>query len=189
MQRTVKKWGLDRNVQFNTTVKGAYWQEDQAQWKVVVEHAGEEREEYADILISARGFLSSWKWPSSIPGLHDFEGLKVHSAGWDHSYDYSDKRIGVIGNGSSGIQILPEMSKLKGTQVTSFQRGPTWIVSRLTPAKLVGSADPSFNPVYTREDKERFRNPDEMRQYRKLVQGNINASFKMVSVLAQPRTE
>jgi cation diffusion facilitator CzcD-associated flavoprotein CzcO len=179
-QRTVKKWDLARNVQFNSRVKGAYWQEDRAQWKLIVECMGEERIEYADILVSARGFLSTWSWPS-IPGLHEFKGHKVHSAGWDHSYDYSHKRIGIIGNGSSGIQILPQMAKLEGTQVMSFQRGPTWVVSRHTPAKLVGSSDPSFNPEYREEDKERFRNPEELKRYRKLVQGNVNAAFKMVS--------
>ncbi|KAI9713061.1 MAG: hypothetical protein M1820_001046 [Bogoriella megaspora] len=177
-QRTVKKWNLDRDVQFNHTVKGAFWLEDRAQWELIVEHEGEEREEYADILISARGFLSKPKW-ASIPGLHGFKGQLVHSAMWDHNFDYSHKRIGIIGNGSSAIQILPEMAKLPGSQVTSFQRGPTWIVSRMTPATLVGSSDPSFNPPYREEDKKRFQDPQELKKYRKLVQGNVNSSFKM----------
>lgn len=180
-QKTVHKWDLARNVQFETTVEAAHWHEDTTQWKLTVNHGGERHDEFADILISARGFLSSWRWPS-IKGLHDFHGQLVHSAGWDHDYDYTNKRIGVIGNGSSGIQILPQMAKLAGTQVTSFQRGPTWIVSRLTPAKLVGSDDPSFNPPYREEDKQRFRDPAELKKYRKMIQGNINSSYKMVSV-------
>lgn len=178
-KRTVKKWNLHKNVKFGHRVHDARWQEDRAQWKIVIEHNGETFTDYADILVSARGFLSTWKWPS-IPGLQDFKGHRVHSAGWDHSYDYSNKRIGIIGNGSSGIQILPEMAKVEGTQVTSFQRGPTWIVSRHTPAKLVGSNDPSFNPQYREEDKKKFReHPEELKKYRKLVQGNVNAGFKL----------
>ena len=180
MQKTVKEWDLERNVQFKNTVKGAYWQEDRAQWKLIVEHEGKERDEYADLLISARGFLSKHKWPS-IPGLHDFTGKLVHSAAWDHSYDYSHKRIGIIGNGSSGIQILPQMAKLEGAQVTSFQNGPTWIVSRMTPAKLVGSTDPSFNPPFRDEDRQRFQDPQELKKYRKTIQGNINSAFRMVT--------
>lgn len=180
MKKTVKKWNLDRDIQFSTTVKEACWQEESSQWKLTLEHKGEEREEYADILVSARGFLSTWTWPS-IPGIHDFKGHRVHSASWDDSYDYSNKRIGIIGNGSSGIQILPQMAQLPGTEVTSFQRGPTWIVSRLRPAKLVGSEDPATNPLYTDADRERFRNPEEIKKYRKMVQGNVNSSFKMVS--------
>jgi cation diffusion facilitator CzcD-associated flavoprotein CzcO len=141
-------------------------------------HLGEPRDEYVDILISARGFLSTWHWPQ-IPGLDDFRGHKVHSAGWDHSYDYSGKRIGIIGNGSSGIQILPAMAALPGTEITSFQRGPTWVFSRMTPGSLVGSDDPSYNPVYREEDKQRFQDPEELKRYRKLVQGGINKAFKM----------
>ena len=147
-----------------------------------MEHNGEERDEFADILISARGFLSKPKWPS-IPGLHDFKGQLVHSAAWDHSFDYSHKRIGIIGNGSSGIQILPQIAKLEGAQITSFQHGPTWIVSRMTPAKLVGSSDPSFNPTYRDEDRQKFQDPLELKKYRKTIQGNINSAFKMVMKL------
>jgi hypothetical protein len=57
MQKTVKKWALDRDVQLNTRVVGAYWQEDRSQWKLLVEHEDVVSEEYADILISGQGFL------------------------------------------------------------------------------------------------------------------------------------
>jgi cation diffusion facilitator CzcD-associated flavoprotein CzcO len=57
IKRTVKKWNLDRDVQLNTKVVGTYWQEQQGLWKVVVEHNGVQREEYAEILISGQGFL------------------------------------------------------------------------------------------------------------------------------------
>ncbi|KAF2771638.1 FAD/NAD(P)-binding domain-containing protein [Teratosphaeria nubilosa] len=156
--KTVRKWQLDE--------------------RLLIRNAEGHFDDYADILISARGFLSTWRW-SSIPGIHTFAGHRVHSAAWDHSFDYSDKRIAVIGNGSSGIQILPEMAKLPGTEVISFQRSPTWVVSRHTPATLVGSDDPSPNPAYREEDKERFRDPEEMKRYRKTVQGNVNAAFKL----------
>ncbi|KAK5120511.1 hypothetical protein LTR85_006166 [Meristemomyces frigidus] len=177
--RSVEKWKLDEHVTFNHRVNEARWVEEKAQWRLTVDpDAGEKFKDYADILISARGFLSTWRWPS-INGLHDFKGHKVHSAQWDHSYNYSRRRIAVIGNGSSGIQILPEMAKLEGVEVTSFQRGPTWVVSRHTPAKLVGSDDPSPNPTYRKEDRDRFKDPEEMKRYRKTVQGNVNAAFRM----------
>jgi len=57
MKEVVKKWDLDRDVQLNTKVVGAYWQEDSGQWKLEVEKESVRREEYADILISAQGFL------------------------------------------------------------------------------------------------------------------------------------
>ena len=57
MRKMVEKWNLDRDVQLNTRVVGAYWQEDIGQWRLVVQQEGIEREEYADILISGQGFL------------------------------------------------------------------------------------------------------------------------------------
>ncbi|RFU26289.1 hypothetical protein B7463_g10049, partial [Scytalidium lignicola] len=179
MKKIVRKWNLDRDVQFNTRVVGLFWQEELGKWKVTVEHKGERLDEFADIVISGQGFLSSWKWPE-IPGLDAFEGKKVHSASWDHSFDYSHKRIAVIGNGSSGIQILPQLAKLDGTIVTSFQRGPTWIVSRMDPGKLLGKPNIGSNPEYTEDDKKLFReNPEAHHQYRKNLIHSINKAFKM----------
>ena len=73
------------------------------------------------------------------------------------------------------------MAKLEGTDVSSFQRGPTWIVSRMTPGALLGSDDPSYNPPYTDEDRKRFReNPSELKKYRKTLIHNVNSAFRMV---------
>ena len=57
IKRTVKKWTLDRDIQLKTKVVGAWWQEDEARWKLAVEHEGVERDVYCDILISAQGVL------------------------------------------------------------------------------------------------------------------------------------
>lgn len=180
-QMAVKKWKLDQEVLFNHYVQDARWIEEKSEWKLEISKDGgkETFTDHVDILISARGFLSSWNWPS-IPGIETFRGKKVHSAAWDHSYDYSHKKIAVIGNGSSGIQILPEMAKPElQNEITSFQRTPTWIFSRNAPAKILGRDDPDPNPPYTEEDKQRFRNPAELRNYRKTVQGNVNKNFKL----------
>jgi cation diffusion facilitator CzcD-associated flavoprotein CzcO len=178
IQATVRKWKLDKHVEYGTRVCSTVWKEELSQWELALDHGGQSRNENADVVISARGFLSTWHWPK-IQGLQEFRGHIVHSAAWDHSYDYAHKRIGIIGNGSSGIQILPAMAKLDGTTVTSFQRGPTWVFSRMTPAQLVGSDDPSYNPTYRDEDKKKFQDPEELKKYRKVVQGGINKAFKM----------
>ena len=126
------------------------------------------------------------KWPQ-IPGLHDFEGHITHSANWQHDYDYSHKRIAVIGNGSSGIQIVPQMQKLPGTEVTNFMRGPTWVYYRVPPSKHLGREVDDPNPAYTDEERRNWReNPDELRKYRKAMINRTNKAFKMVH-LHQPR--
>ena len=54
---TARKWNLDRDVQLNTEVLRAAWEESRGQWKVTVQHLGQTRDEWADVLISAQGVL------------------------------------------------------------------------------------------------------------------------------------
>ncbi|KAF9779077.1 hypothetical protein IL306_002713 [Fusarium sp. DS 682] len=176
MKATVKKWNLDRDLQLNTRVIGAEWLDDLGQWKVTVEHEGVQREEFCHVLISAQGVLVHESWPK-IPGLKDFEGHTTHSASWDHNYDYSNKRIAVIGNGSSGIQIVPQMVKLPGTEVTNFVRGPAWVYYRAPPSKHLGREDDDPNPRYSEQDKARFQDPELHLQHRKGIISRTNKSF------------
>jgi cation diffusion facilitator CzcD-associated flavoprotein CzcO len=110
---------------------------------------GETFTEDADIVISARGNLNDMAWPN-IPGLDAFKGEKMHSASWNQeyapsepllvtintsvanieSYDFRGKRIGLIGGGSSAIQIVPELQKVEGTKLTAIVRSKVWISNR-----------------------------------------------------------
>jgi thioredoxin reductase len=65
---------------------------------------------YWDVLTV--GENSNWKWPD-IEGLHDFQGTRVHSASWPQEFDYKDKVVAVIGNGASGVQIVPALTPCK----------------------------------------------------------------------------
>ncbi|EAU37569.1 conserved hypothetical protein [Aspergillus terreus NIH2624] len=185
IKRTVRKWNLDRDLYLNTRVVSAVWEEGPGHWKVTVEHEGTQRDEYCEILFSAQGLLVHPAWPD-IPGLDSFKGHTTHSAAWDHSYDYSHKRIAVIGNGSSGIQITPAMAKLPGTQVVNFMRSPAWVYYRVPPSKHHGNDDDDPNPAYTEEQKARFRDPEEHRQYRKGIINRTNRNFRLARA---PRCE
>ena len=71
-----------------------------------------------------------------IRGLDTYEGHKIHSARWDHDYDFTGKRVAVIGTGASAVQIVPELVK-QAEFVKVFQRTPGWVLPRLdvaTPA-------------------------------------------------------
>jgi cation diffusion facilitator CzcD-associated flavoprotein CzcO len=57
IKSTVEKWNLDRDIQLNTKVAGATWDEDTGRWNLTVEYNGEQREDYCDVLISAQGVL------------------------------------------------------------------------------------------------------------------------------------
>ena len=83
----------------------------------------------------ASGPLPDHKWPD-IRGLDTYEGHKIHSARWDHDYDFTGKRVAVIGTGASAVQIIPELVK-QAEFVKVFQRTPGWVLPRLdvaTPA-------------------------------------------------------
>lgn len=88
--------------------------------------SGETFEDDADILVAARGTLNDIKWPV-IPGLESFNGEIMHSAKWNQHYDFRKKKVGVIGGGSSSIQIVPQLQKIEGADVSVFVRSKTWI--------------------------------------------------------------
>ena len=71
------------------------------------------------------GFVNNWKFPD-VPGIEDFEGTVMHTASWKHDVEYHGKRVAVIGNGSSGIQIVPNLQP-HVERLDHYVRGPTWI--------------------------------------------------------------
>jgi cation diffusion facilitator CzcD-associated flavoprotein CzcO len=79
-----------------------------------------------DFLISACGVLHHPRMPS-IAGLDDFEGHVFHSARWDHEVALQGRRIAVIGNGSTGVQLVCGLAGVAG-KVMLFQRTAQWIV-------------------------------------------------------------
>lgn len=64
----------------------------------------------ARTVIVASGPLSNVSLPD-IPGIDTFEGTKIHSARWNHEYDFSGKKVAVIGTGASAVQIIPNWSR------------------------------------------------------------------------------
>ncbi|KAK4941743.1 hypothetical protein LTR10_018347 [Elasticomyces elasticus] len=192
VKATAKKWNLGRDVHLKHKVTAALWQEDRGQWAITVEAPDRTFVEYADFLISGQGVLNKWRWPD-IEGLHDFRGHKCHSAAWDETYNYSGKTVAVIGNGSSGVQIVPTLAKLPGTKVISFQRSPNYVYTHLTPSLTRARADDTHNPAYTEEEKQRFRNDKKYhRDYRRNLISGINSAFRMFvkgSPENQPITE
>ena len=171
-QKTVEKYNLDRDLKLEHELVGAEWIEETSKWAIQVKNADSIFADECDVLISARGFLSKWRWPD-IEGLHSFKGELMHSANWNHSYDFKGKRIALIGNGSSAIQILPQLAPL-GTHVTNYVRSKTWITGPHGGNFLHGET----NHVYTEAEKERFRNDSAyLHEYRKEIQRTNNRAF------------
>ncbi|KAF2865386.1 hypothetical protein BDV95DRAFT_623896 [Massariosphaeria phaeospora] len=128
LEGVAKKYSANRFIKLSHEIQGCRWDEAKAKWHATAKNlsTGETFDDTSDVLISARGNLNTPAWPD-INGLKTFKGELMHSATWNEKYDFADKRIAVIGTGSSSIQIVPSLQRISGTHVTTFARSKTWI--------------------------------------------------------------
>jgi len=132
-----QEYKLYPHIRFNTTVEEARWDDATGKWRTTVSTAAGSKEAesnpryeiQSDFLVSAVGQLNQPRWPD-IEGVEGFKGKKMHSARWDWSYDLKDKKVALLGNGCTAVQILPEIAT-EAKKITVFQRTPNWVVPRL----------------------------------------------------------
>jgi len=110
-RKAVAKYDLAKDVHCGHRVERAEFDPEQGKWHLKVGTKDGQIDDTCEILVSATGFLSKWRWPS-IPGLHDFQGHLCHSASWDRNFNWTGKRIAVIGNGDAMDPITPRISVL-----------------------------------------------------------------------------
>ncbi|OJW23374.1 MAG: cyclohexanone monooxygenase [Rhodospirillales bacterium 69-11] len=116
------KLDLRRDIQFESRVASAHWQDAGRNWTVTLEDG---RTYTTRFLITAVGPLSAPTMPK-IPGVRDFKGESCHTARWPHEpVSFEGKRVAVIGTGATGIQTIQEVAKTAGS-LTVFQRTPNW---------------------------------------------------------------
>jgi cation diffusion facilitator CzcD-associated flavoprotein CzcO len=128
------KFDLRRDIQFGAKVVGARYDEKANLWHVTTA-TGDRLS--ARFLITAVGCLSSANVPK-IPGLETFAGRWYHTGEWPHAgVDFTGKRVGLIGTGSTGIQATPVIAET-ARHLTVFQRTANYSVpahnAPLTPA-------------------------------------------------------
>jgi cation diffusion facilitator CzcD-associated flavoprotein CzcO len=117
-----EKFDLRRDIQFDSTVTAAHWDDAAGLWTVTLESGEQAR---SCFLCTAVGILSAHTLPS-IPGRDSFRGPAYHPARWPHTpVDFAGKRVGVIGTGATAIQAIPEIAK-SAKHLTVFQRRPNW---------------------------------------------------------------
>ncbi|KAJ5222853.1 uncharacterized protein N7469_009093 [Penicillium citrinum] len=163
---------LGEKTKLSHQVIGAKWDDWDGKWNVQIKDVEKNivAIDSCDVFVNAGGILNAWKWPD-IPGLHDFKGKLVHSAAWENDIDLHGKHVGLIGNGSSGIQILPTILP-QVSQCTTFIRGPSWVAL----SGLAGFEPRKFN----QEERERFAsNPNHLLKFRRLLEHNTNKIFPL----------
>ena len=118
------RFSLRRDIQFETRVVSATYDEDADRWAIRTDDGGELR---AQFLVMATGCLSSARVPD-FPGLDRFRGARYHTGRWPHEgVDFTGKRVGVIGTGSSAIQSIPIIAR-QASRLTVFQRTASYSV-------------------------------------------------------------
>ena len=115
-----RKLDLSRDISFDTRVDAAEFDTDSGEWRI---HTDNRITARARFFIPCTGFAASPYVPE-LPGLDRFTGPCHHTALWpQQGLDLTDKRVGVIGTGASGVQVIQEAGKV-AAQLTVFQRTP-----------------------------------------------------------------
>ncbi|WP_244928597.1 NAD(P)/FAD-dependent oxidoreductase [Nocardioides sp. W7] len=122
LQHVADRFDLRRDITLDTRVLSAHLDEPAGRWTVTTD-AGEQLS--ATYLVLAVGLLSSTNLPQ-IEGRDDFGGPTYHTGAWPHEpVDFTGRRVGVIGTGSSGIQLIPLVAE-QAAHLTVFQRTPNF---------------------------------------------------------------
>jgi 4-hydroxyacetophenone monooxygenase len=125
LEHIAAKHDVKSKIRFNVEVTAAEWDEDTATWILTTRADGSEDTLSANVIISASGLFSTPNLPD-IDGINAFAGSIFHTAAWPGSLDLSGKKVALIGNGSSGTQLMPRVAEVAG-RLYAFQRTPNWV--------------------------------------------------------------
>lgn len=125
IKHCVKKYEIESHIQLQTEIKEARFDETTGSW-TILDNSGNKYT--ANVIISAPGPLNRPLYPK-VNGIDNFKGESFHSMFWNHDYDFTGKKVAVIGTGASAIQFIPEIAK-EVEHLTVFQRTPPWIQAK-----------------------------------------------------------
>jgi cation diffusion facilitator CzcD-associated flavoprotein CzcO len=161
-----RRYGVERRIRYRKEVTRCRF--DAGRWQLETADGAHDE---ADVVIAATGVLHHPAIPD-FEGLETFEGTAFHSARWDHDVPLEGRRVGVVGTGSSAIQIVSALVDRVG-ELVLFQRTPQWIT-------------PMENPAYGEEEKALFRrDPAAIRAIRAEIERAFTDGFANVLVDAE----
>ena len=138
LTEVAERRGIARHIRFGRTVQAADWDSTTRLWTVTLDDGSTLA---ARFLYLGSGYYDyDDPHDAGIPGLADFSGLTLHPQFWPEDFDYSNKRIVVIGSGATAVSLVPALAERAG-QVIMLQRTPTWYLIRPT-------RDPLANLVF-----------------------------------------
>jgi cation diffusion facilitator CzcD-associated flavoprotein CzcO len=141
-ERVAREHGMTERIRFGDEITRLRFRD--GRWDLETKSGHRDR---VDVVIAATGVLHHPNIPE-IQGLDDFEGAWFHSARWDHSVPIEGRRVGIIGTGSSAVQIVSAIVS-RVAKLTLFQRTAQWIM-------------PQDNPCYSEAERAEFRRHPEL---------------------------
>lgn len=123
-----------------------------------------------DVVITAIGRFNDWKLPD-YPGISEYKGLLRHASNWDPSFDPNGKRVAVIGNGASGIQLVANIQK-RVARLDHYARNKTWIA-----ASFSGDETSIMPKMFSAEQIASFDDANTYLKYRKEKENNYWRQF------------
>lgn len=128
LEHVARKHGVFEHIVFDADVTAARFDDSAKTWSLSVSVASEPVTAVANVVVAASGLFAT---PRELPveGVGQFTGQIVHTTEWDESIDYAGKKVAIVGNGSTGVQLLSKISETAAS-VTVYQRTPQWISPR-----------------------------------------------------------
>ena len=168
INHVVDRFDLRKDMTFETKVTRAEYDAESCTWSVTTD-TGEHLT--CTYLVMATGTLSVTKFPQ-VPGIEDFAGETFHTGNWPHTpVDFTGKRVGIIGVGSSGTQMVSPVSE-QAKHLFVFQRTPNFCIP---------APNAPMDPAYEAAEKARYR---ERRAFTRETASGLNRDMHRVSALA-----
>ena len=123
LKHVADRFDLRKDIELNTTITSATWDESQGQWTA---ETGDGRVYRARFLLMAVGCLSVPK-DIDLPGFADYSGEVLRTWNWPEGEDLAGKKVCVVGTGSTGAQVIPALSETVA-DLTVLQRTPNFVI-------------------------------------------------------------
>lgn len=161
-----RKFDVYKYIKFSSRITDLSWDPQASKWVInLLDAKGDAVTDSADFVITATGRFNAQKLPV-YEGMDEFQGPIRHSSNWDDAFEPSGKAVAVIGNGASGVQLVPSMQRL-AKHVDHYARSKTWI------AGWDKEEERTLEPQYiSQEQRDRFsKDPQEYVKWRKELEG------------------
>ncbi len=130
IHETADEYGIHQNIRYGHKVLRSSWDSETARWTVEVKADGKTQKLTCNWLHMCAGYYRYDKgYTPEFEGRDDFKGDIIHPQLWPEDYNYSGKKVVVIGSGATAMTLVPAMTD-KAEHVTMLQRSPTYVVSR-----------------------------------------------------------